>query len=99
MSQYLLKLYIAGKTARTERALENLRRICDAHVDVAYQIEVIDVLERPELAEEARVLATPTVIRVLPPPARRVIGDLTETERVLVGLDLQPLHAAPTPPS
>jgi len=91
MTRFLLKLYISGKTHGTEQAIESLREICQDTLHEEYQVEVIDVLEHPERADQARVLATPTVIRTLPLPVRRIIGDLSDTERVLVGLDLRAL--------
>ena len=91
MNQYHLKLYIAGKTPRSENAIRNLRKICEENIGHKYEIEIIDILERPQLAEDERILATPTLIKALPPPLRRLIGDLSETEKVLVGLDLRPL--------
>jgi circadian clock protein KaiB len=86
----LLKLYITGKTPRSERAIANLRRICEEDLRGQYELAVIDVLERPQLAEEEKILATPTLIKELPPPLRKIIGDLSDTEKVLLGLDLQP---------
>ena len=89
MSKYLLKLYITGQNPRSQRAVMNLRRICDAQPDFEYELEIIDVLKTPEVAEEHRIMATPTLIKELPPPVRRIIGDLTDTERVLLGLDVE----------
>ena len=88
MSTFLLKLYVAGQTPRAEAAIANLRRICEQELDGRYHLEIIDVLDHPELAEDARILATPTLIKQLPPPLRRVIGDLSDTEKVLLGLEL-----------
>jgi len=88
MSLFLLKLYIAGQTPRTENAISNLRDICERDLAGEYQLSVIDVLERPQLAENEKILATPTLVKELPPPLRRVVGDLSDRERVLVGLDL-----------
>ena len=88
--KYIIKLYITGQTARSLRAIENLRRICDNELDAQYELLVIDVLERPQLAEDEKILATPMVVKELPPPIRRIIGDLSDTERVLLGLDLRP---------
>lgn len=88
MSKYVLKLYITGKTPRSERAIENLRRICEEGMTSEYEVVIIDVLERPQLAEDEKILATPTLIKVLPPPIRRIIGDLSDTDKVLLGLDL-----------
>lgn len=90
MIEFLLKLYITGRTIRSEQAIANLERICEAELAGRYRIEIIDVLEHPELAEQHKILATPTVIKVLPPPVRRVIGDLSHAEKVLTGLNLYP---------
>ncbi len=88
-----LRLYITGQTPRSEKAIANLRRIMIAEgLEHAYELEIVDVLERPELAEEERILATPTLIRTLPPPIRRVIGDLSDWELVALGLDLNEIR-------
>ena len=92
MNKFLLKLYITGQTPKSERAIANLRRICEQELNGRYKLVVIDVLERPQLAEDEKILATPTLTKELPPPLSRVIGDLSNTEKVLLGLDLQP-HA------
>lgn len=89
MSTYLLKLYVTGQTPRARIAIENLERLCREELAGQYQLEIIDVLEHPELAENDRILATPTLIKQLPPPLRRVIGDLSDKEKVLLGLDVQ----------
>jgi len=83
---YVLKLFVTGKTPRAELAIANIKRICDEDLHGEYQLEIIDVLEKPELAESEKILATPTLIKQLPPPLRRVIGDLTDKEKVLFGL-------------
>ena len=88
MSEYKLRLYVTGKTSRSERAIENLRKICESELKGDYTLEIVDVLERPQLAEEEKILATPTLIKELPVPIRRIIGDLSDTEKVLLGLDL-----------
>jgi len=85
-----LRLYVAGQTPRAIRALENLRRICEEHLAGAYRLEVIDLLETPQLARGDQIVAVPTLVRKLPVPVRKIIGDLTNTDRVLVGLDLRP---------
>jgi circadian clock protein KaiB len=90
MDKYVIKLYVTGQTPRSQRAIDNLRRICDEELHGKYNLAVIDVLERPQLAEDEKILATPTVVKELPPPIRRIIGDLSDTERVLLGLDLHP---------
>jgi circadian clock protein KaiB len=85
-----LKLYIAGQTPRSMVALANLRMIVNEHLGSQYEIEVIDLLENPQLAKGDQILAVPTLVKDLPLPVRKIIGDLSNTERVLVGLDLQP---------
>ena len=84
-----LRLYIAGETARSLAALENLQKICDEHLTGKYQVEVVDLLKNPHLAEGDQILAVPTLVRRLPPPLKKIIGDLSNTQRVLVGLDLR----------
>jgi circadian clock protein KaiB len=90
MNKYTLKLYVTGHTARAENAINNLRRICEEELHGKYHMVVIDVLERPQLAEDEKILATPTLVKHLPPPIRRIIGDLSDLEQVLLGLDIQP---------
>ncbi len=85
-----LRLYVAGQTSRSIRAFENLKRICEEHLSGKYRIEVVDLLENPKLAAGDQILAIPTLVRKLPEPVRKIIGDLSDTERVLVGLDLRP---------
>ena len=85
---YLLKLYVSGQTPRAQIAIDNLKRLCE-ELGGEYEMEVIDVLENPQLAEDEKILATPTLIKQLPPPLRRVIGDLSDKEKVLVGLDVR----------
>lgn len=86
--EYLLRLYVTGHTARSARALTNLKMICEEELEGRYRIEVIDVLEQPERSERDRIVATPTLIRELPPPIRRIIGDLSDRDEVLHGLEL-----------
>ena len=88
---YELRLYVAGQTARSLAAFANLKRICDEHLEGQYRIEVVDLLENPQLAKGDQILAVPTLVRKLPPPVKKIIGDLSNTERVLVGLNLRPL--------
>jgi circadian clock protein KaiB len=85
-----LRLYVAGQTIKSLAAIANLRRICQEHFAVRYVIEVIDLLETPQLARGDQIVAIPTLVRKLPMPIRKVIGDLSNVERVLVGLDLRP---------
>ena len=90
LTKYLLRLFVTGESLRSSTAIANLRRICEEELAGLYDLEIIDVLESPELAEDARILATPTLIKSLPPPLRRVIGDLSDKEKVLLGLEVQP---------
>lgn len=90
MDKYVLKLYVTGKTSRAERAIQNMRKICNDDLGGRYELDIIDVLERPQLAEEEKILATPTLIKQIPPPLRRIIGDLSDRDRVLLGLDILP---------
>lgn len=85
-----LRLYIAGTTPKSMDALRNLQQICETHLNRKYRVEVIDLLENPQLAAGDQILAIPTLVRRLPPPLKRIIGDLSNTERVLIGLDLRP---------
>jgi circadian clock protein KaiB len=85
-----LRLYVAGMTPTSIRAFENLKRLCEEHMHGAYKIQVVDLLERPMLASGDQIIAVPTLVRRLPTPVKKIIGDLSNTERVLVGLDLRP---------
>jgi circadian clock protein KaiB len=91
---YLLKLYVTGSSARTRQAIENLQRICEQELSGRYKLDIVDVLEHPQAAEDDRILATPTLIKQLPPPLRRVIGDLSDREKVLLGLELRSLDSS-----
>jgi len=84
----ILRLYVAGQTPKSLTAVANLRRICQEHVDSRYTIEVIDLLEKPHLASGDQILAIPTLVRRLPSPVRKIIGDLSHRDRVLIGLDI-----------
>jgi circadian clock protein KaiB len=86
-----LKLYVAGRTARSVAALENLKTLCETHLAGRYSIEIIDLLVNPQLAASDQILAVPTLVRKMPEPIRKIIGDLSSQERVLVGLDLRPV--------
>jgi circadian clock protein KaiB len=86
-----LRLYVAGQTPKSIRAFANLKVVCDKHLNGRYQIEVIDLLEHPEMARGDQIVAIPTLVVKLPQPVRKIIGDLSDTDRVLVGLALQPL--------
>jgi len=89
-----LKLYIAGETPRSRAAVQNLKRICDEYMDSDYSIEVIDLIKNPSLARGDQIVALPTLVRKIPAPMRKIIGDLSNVERVLVGLDLRPRSKA-----
>ena len=88
--QYVLRLYVTGMTPRSTRAVENVRAICEQHLQGRYDLEVIDIYQQPALAKGEQIIAAPTLIKKLPLPLRRVIGDLSSTEKVLLGLDLRP---------
>lgn len=85
-----LRLYVAGQTPKSLQAFANLKKICEEHLKGQYRIEIIDLIENPKLARGDQILAIPTLVRKLPPPIRKIIGDLSDTERVLVGLDIVP---------
>ena len=84
-----LRLYVAGQTPRSRTALANLKKICEDHLASCYTIEIIDLLEHPQLSRGDQILAIPTLVRRLPKPMRKIIGDLSDTQRVLIGLDLR----------
>jgi circadian clock protein KaiB len=85
-----LRLYVAGQTSRSIAAFANLKKICEEHLPGQYHIEITDLLKNPQLGKGDQILAIPTLVRKLPPPLKKIIGDLSNTERVLVGLDLKP---------
>ena len=93
-ARWELKLYVAGQTAKSLQAFANLKRICEDHLAGEYRIEVIDLMQNPQLAKGDQILALPTLVRKLPEPVRKIIGDLSNTERVLVGLDLRPRQSS-----
>lgn len=99
LPQYLLKLYVTGSNPRADLAVMNLRRICEQELAGEYDLQIIDVLEHPQLAEDEKILATPTLIKQLPPPLRRVIGDLSDREKVLLGLEVRRQASTHTPSS
>ena len=86
----MLRLYVAGQTPKSIAALANLKKICEEHLAGKYRIEIVDLIKNPTLAKGDQILAIPTVVRQLPPPVKKLIGDLANTERVLVGLDIIP---------
>ena len=89
-SQWTLRLYVAGQTPKSIAAFANLRRLCDEHLQGRYCIEVVDLVKNPKLARDDQIVAIPTLVRKLPEPIRKIIGDLSDTERTLVGLQLRP---------
>jgi circadian clock protein KaiB len=91
---YQLTLYVAGQSPRSTAAISNLKQICDGHLGGRYVIEVIDLIEQPHLAKTDEILAIPTLVRKLPPPIRKIIGDLSDVDRVLLGLDVAKLGEA-----
>ncbi len=90
--EWQLRLYVAGSTPRSSAALDNLKRLCETHLAGRYSIEVVDLLVNPQLAAGDQILAVPTLVRKFPEPIRKIIGDLSNEERVLVGLDVKPLR-------
>lgn len=90
--EFQLRLYVAGKTEKSLTALSNLKRICETHLAGQYRIELIDLIQTPQLAAGDQILAVPTLVRRLPEPIKKIIGDLSNEERVLVGLDVQPVR-------
>jgi circadian clock protein KaiB len=87
--EWILRLYVAGQTPNSLTAFENLKKICEEHMECRYRIEVIDLLKNPQLAKDHQIVAVPTLIRKLPTPVKKIIGNLSNTEKVLVGLDLR----------
>lgn len=87
--KWILRLYVAGNTVRSSTALRNLEEVCEEHLSGRYKIEVVDLLEQPQLARGDQIVALPTLVRRLPPPMKKIIGDLSSQERLLVGLDLR----------
>jgi len=86
---YLLRLYVTGSTPQSVRAIENIQKICEEHLKGRYELEVIDLYQNPNLAQGEQIIAVPTLIKKLPTPLRRIIGDMSNTDRVLVGLDIK----------
>lgn len=90
VEEYLLRLYVAGTTQQSTRAILNIQQICEEHLGGLYHLEVIDIYQRPQLAKDEQIVAVPTLVKKLPAPLRRVIGSFSDAERVLIGLDLRP---------
>jgi circadian clock protein KaiB len=91
-----LRLYVTGRSPKSVLAIENLQRVCEQHLAGRYHIEIVDLLENPRLAADDQILAVPTLVRKIPPPIRKIVGDLSDTDRLLVGLQLRPRKGAPT---
>ena len=87
--RYVLRLYVAGTTPQSTRAILNAQRLCETHLEGRYRLEVIDIYQRPVLARDEQIIAVPTLVRLLPEPLRKLVGDLSDAERVLIGLDLK----------
>jgi circadian clock protein KaiB len=94
--KWLLRLYVAGKTPKSIAAFANLKRLCETHLKGQYEIEVVDLLVNPTLAKGDQIVAVPSLVRQLPPPVKKIIGDLANEEKVLIGLDLRPARSAQT---
>ena len=89
-AKYVLRLYVSGLTPKSRRAIENIKKICEEDLEGRFELEIVDIYQRPDLAVDEQVIAAPTLIKELPLPLRRVIGDLSDKERIVVGLDLHP---------
>jgi circadian clock protein KaiB len=89
-AKYILRLYIAGKKRKSSKAIANLKRICEEHLAGRYELEVIDILEQPTLARDEQIVAVPALVKKLPDPLRKLIGDMSDKEKVLLGMDLRP---------
>lgn len=92
---YVLRLFVTGTTSRSQRAIANMHKICEEKLAGQYDLEVIDVYENPEATQELQIIATPTLVKVLPEPLRRIIGDLSDREKVLTGLNIMPARIEP----
>ena len=98
-ARYVLRLYVTGSTAYSIRAISNIRKICEEHLEGRYDLEVVDISQHPALAEGEQIIAAPTLIKQLPLPLRRFIGDMSQTDRILLGLDLREAAARMSPTS
>lgn len=96
-AHYVLRLYVTGTTTKSTRAISNIRKICEDHLEGRYQLEVVDICQQPTLAKGDQIIAAPTLIKHLPLPLRRFIGDMSQTERILIGLDLREAAAKVVP--
>ncbi len=93
LAKYVLRLYVTGMTPKSTQAIANVRKICEKHLAGRYELKVIDIYQQPKLAKGEQIIATPTLIKKLPLPLRKLIGDMSDTERFLVGIDLQPKNS------
>jgi circadian clock protein KaiB len=87
--RYILRLFVSGMTPNSRKAIENVKQICEEHLNGAYELEIIDIYQQPIFAKEGQIIAAPTLVKELPPPLRKFIGDMSETEKILLGLDLR----------
>jgi circadian clock protein KaiB len=92
-AEYVLRLYVTGMTPRSTQAIDNVQRLCEQYLEGVYELKVIDIYQQPKLAKEEQIIATPTLIKKLPLPLRKLIGDMSDTERFLVGIDLKPRNS------
>jgi KaiB domain. len=92
-TKYVLRLYVTGMTPKSTRAIANVRKLCEKHLEGCYELDVIDIYQQPKLAKGEQIIATPTLIKKLPLPLRKLIGDMSDTERFLVGIDLKPRNS------
>ena len=92
-AKYILRLYVTGMTPKSTLAIDNVQRICEKYLEGFYELKIIDIYQQPKLAKEEQIIATPTLIKQLPLPIRRLIGDMSDTERFLVGIDLKPKNS------
>jgi KaiB domain. len=92
-TKYVLRLYVTGMTPKSTRAIANVRKLCEKHLEGCYELDVIDIYQQPQLAKGDQIIATPTLIKKLPLPLRKLIGDMSDTERFLVGIDLKPKNS------
>ena len=99
LAVYVLNLYVTGLRPRSQRAIENIRRLCDKHLPGRYELQIVDIYQQPKLAEDAQIVAAPTLVKSLPPPLRQIIGDMSDDGRVLVALGIKPSATSKNPPA
>ncbi len=88
--KFVLRLYVSGATSRSSKAVENIRNFCEEHLKGRYELEIVDIYQQPGLLEKDQVIAAPTLIKSLPPPLRKLIGDMSDEEKIMIGLDIKP---------